>query len=71
MDKHNISFENILKEYESKSKERKQSQRMKKLANIEENKISPFVVKGVNEFKKLVNQIKDEIKGRRNIFPNI
>jgi hypothetical protein len=66
MDKHNISFENILKEYESKSKERKQSQRMKKLANIEENKISPFVVKGVNEFKKLVNQIKDEIKGRRN-----
>ena len=66
MDKHNISFENILKEYESKSKERKQSQRMKKLANIEENKISPFVVKGVNEFKKLVNQIKDKIKGRRN-----
>jgi hypothetical protein len=66
MDKHNISFENILKEYESKSKERKQSQRMKKLANIEENKISPFIMKGVNEFKKLVNQIKDEAKGRRN-----
>ena len=68
MDKHNISFENILKEYESKSKERKQSQRMKKLANIEENKISPFIMKGVNEFKKLVNQIKDEAKGRRRLF---
>jgi hypothetical protein len=65
MDKY-ISFENILKEYENKSEERKEKQRMKKLANIEENKISPFVVKGVNEFKKLVNQIKDEIKGRRN-----
>jgi hypothetical protein len=68
MDKHNISFENILKEYESKSKERKQSQRMKKLANIEENKISPFIMKGVNEFKKLVNQIKDEAQGRRRLF---
>ena len=56
----NISFENILREYESKSKERKIKQRMKKLANIEENKISPFVKKGVEEFKKLVNQIKNE-----------
>ena len=39
---------------------------MKKLANIEENKISPFVMKGVNEFKKLVNQIKDEAERRGN-----
>ena len=61
----NISFENILREYESKSKERKLKHRMKKLANIEENKISPFVKKGVEEFKKLVNQIKDEA-ARRN-----
>ena len=66
MDNQNISFEHILKEYENKSKERKQSQRMKKLANIEENKISPFVMKGVNEFKKLVNQIKDEAERRGN-----
>jgi hypothetical protein len=66
MDNQNISFENILKEYENKSKERKQKQRMKKLANIEENKISPFVMKGIEEFKKLVNRIKDEAKGRRN-----
>lgn len=60
----NISFENILKEYESKSKERKEKQRMKKLANIKENKISPFIEKGVEEFKKLVNQIKDEASRR-------
>jgi hypothetical protein len=64
----NISFENMLKEYENNSKTKKQ---MKKLANIEENKISPFVVKGVNEFRKLINQIKDEAKRRRNIFTNI
>ena len=66
MDNQNISFEHILKEYENKSKEKKQSQRMKKLANIEENKISPFVMKGVKEFKKLVNQIKDEAERRGN-----
>jgi len=64
MDKQNISFEDILREYENKSKERKQNQRMKKLANIEENKISPFIVKGVEEFRKLVNRIKDEATGR-------
>jgi hypothetical protein len=64
----NISFENMLNEYENNSKTKKQ---MKKLANIEENKISPFVVKGVNEFRKLINQIKDEAKRRRNIFTNI
>ena len=64
----NISFENMLKEYENNSKTKK---RMKKLANIEENKISPFVIKGVNEFRKLINQIKDEAKRRRNIFTNI
>ena len=68
MDKH-ISFENILKEYENKSEERKEKQRMKKLANIEEGKISSLVIDGVTEFKKLINQIKDEVK--RNIFPNI
>jgi hypothetical protein len=65
MDKH-ISFENILKEYENKSEERKEKQRMKKLANIEEGKISPLVIQGVNEFKKLINQIKDEAKRRGN-----
>jgi hypothetical protein len=65
MDKH-ISFENILREYENKSKERKEKQRIKKLANIEERQISPFIVKGVEEFKKIVNQIKDEAKRRRN-----
>lgn len=64
----NISFENMLKEYENNSKTKK---RMKKLANIEENKISPFVIKGVNEFRKLINQIKDEAKRRRNILTNI
>ena len=61
MDKH-ISFENILKEYENKSEERKEKQRMKKLANIEEGKISSLVIDGVTEFKKLINQIKDEVK---------
>ncbi len=66
MDNQNISFESILREYETKSKEKKEKQRMKKLENIEENKISPFVMKGIEEFKKLVNQIKDEAKGRRN-----
>jgi hypothetical protein len=65
MDKY-ISFENILKEYENKSEERKEKQRMKKLANIKEDKISPFIVKGVKEFKNLVNRIKDEAKRRRN-----
>lgn len=64
--KQNISFEDILREYENKSKERKQNQRMKKLANIEENKISSFVIEGISEFKKLINQIKDEAKRRRN-----
>ena len=64
----NISFENMHKEYENNSKTKK---RMKKLANIEENKISPFVIKGVNEFRKLINQIKDEAKRRRNILTNI
>ena len=44
----NISFENILKDYENNSKTKK---RMKKLANIEENKISSFIVKGVEEFR--------------------
>ena len=39
---------------------------MKKLANIEEGSISPFITKGVNEFKKLINQIKDEAERRRN-----
>ena len=63
MDKHNISFETILKEYENNSKVKK---RMKKLANIEEGSISPFITKGVNEFKKLINQIKDEAERRRN-----
>jgi hypothetical protein len=63
MDKH-ISFENILKEYENKSKERKEKKRIKKLANIKENKISPLVINGVIEFKKLINQIKDEVKRR-------
>lgn len=57
----NISFENILKEYENNSKTKK---RMKKLANIEENKISSFIVKGVEEFRKLINQIKNEATGR-------
>lgn len=61
----NISFENMLREYENNSKTKK---RMKKLANIEENKISPLVVKGIEEFRKLANRIKDEAKGRRNIF---
>jgi hypothetical protein len=65
MDKH-ISFENILKEYENKSEERKEKQRMKKLANIEEGKISSLVIDGVIEFKKLINQIKDEVKRRGN-----
>jgi len=65
MDKH-ISFENILKEYESKFEERKEKQRMKKLANIEEGKISSLVIDGVTEFKKLINQIKDEVKRRGN-----
>jgi len=55
----NISFENILKEYENNSKTKK---RIRKLANIEENKVSPLVVKGVEEFKKLVNRIKDKNK---------
>ena len=59
----NISFENMLREYENNSKTKK---RMKKLANIEENKISPLVVKGIEEFRKLTNRIKDEVKGRRN-----
>lgn len=59
----NISFENMLREYENNSKTKK---RMKKLANIEENKISPLVVKGIEEFRKLANRIKDEVKGRRN-----
>jgi hypothetical protein len=63
MDNH-ISFENILREYESKSKERKEKQRIKKLANIKENQISPLVTNGVTEFKKLINQIKDEVKRR-------
>ena len=63
MDKHNISFETILKEYENNSRTKK---RMKKLANIEEGSISPFITKGVNEFKKLINQIKDEAERRRN-----
>jgi len=67
MDKH-ISFENILKEYENKSKERKEKQRIKKLANIKENIISPLVINGVTEFKKLINQIKDEVKRRRRLF---
>jgi hypothetical protein len=62
----NISFENILREYESKRTEKKQKQRLKKLANINENGISPFVVKGVEEFKKLINQIKNEIESKRN-----
>lgn len=61
-----ISFESILREYESKSEERKEKQRMKKLANIKEDKISSFIVKGVEEFRNLVNRIKDEAKGRRN-----
>ena len=61
MDKH-ISFENILKEYESKFEERKEKQRMKKLANIEEGKISSLVIDGVTEFKKLINQIKSNLK---------
>ena len=65
MDKH-ISFENILKEYESKFEERKEKQRMKKLANIEKGKISSLVIDGVTEFKKLINQIKDEVKRRGN-----
>jgi hypothetical protein len=55
----NISFENILKEYENNSKTKK---RIRKLANIEENKVSPLVVKGVEEFRKLVNRIKDKNK---------
>jgi hypothetical protein len=66
MTTYNISFENILKEYENKSEGRKEKQRMKKLANIEEGKISPFIIKGIEEFRKLVNQIKDETKRRRN-----
>ena len=65
MDKH-ISFESILREYENKSEERKGKQRMKKLANIEENKVSSLVINGVTEFKKLINQIKDEVKRRGN-----
>ena len=65
MDEHNISFETILKEYENNSRAKK---RMKKLANIEEGSISPFITKGVNEFKKLINQIKDEAERRRRLF---
>jgi hypothetical protein len=61
-----ISFENILREYESKSEERKEKQRIKKLANIKENEISPLVMNGISEFKKLINQIKDEAKRRGN-----
>lgn len=59
----NISFENMLREYEDNSKTQKL---MKKLANIEESKISPFIVEGIKKFKELANQIKDE--ARRDIF---
>jgi FKBP-type peptidyl-prolyl cis-trans isomerase (trigger factor) len=69
MDTHkNISFENIIKEYENNSKGKKQNQRMKKLANIKETKISPLIIKGIEEFRHLVNQIKNEAKGRRRLF---
>jgi hypothetical protein len=55
--KQNISFEDILKEYEKNKNT---------LPKNKNKKISPFIIKAVEEFKKLVNQIKEEVKGKEN-----
>ena len=55
--KQNVSFEHILKEYEKNKTT---------LPKGKNKKISPFIIEAVEKFKKLVEQIKEEAKGKKN-----
>jgi histone H3/H4 len=56
----NISFEKMFREYEAKRLNRKKS------SNINKDNISPFVKEAIEEFRKLADQIIEEINNRKN-----
>jgi hypothetical protein len=61
-----ISFENLMKEYENNSELRKSKNKLKELAGIDTTQISPKINQGLKEFEELINKASDEIERRRN-----
>ena len=60
------NLDNAMNEYLKRNPpgSREERKRMKKLAGINESQRSPEVDEAVNEFKKVVDAIKNEIDGR-------